>query len=108
MKPISEFVVQMDVAETELKKTILSAFKAIDEAKVHFIEVYNEARLAMETDVAQREQSLRETVARAVEALNGDPEGDASDTSEASPKLPPAEPFGDAAEKARLAGETGT
>lgn len=72
MRPISDFVVQMGAAESELKKTVLAAFKAIDEAKVKFIEVYNEARVAMETDVAAREQSLRDTVAKAVEALNGD------------------------------------
>lgn len=77
MKPIAEFVVQMDAAEKALKATVLSAFKAIDEAKVTFIEVYNAARVAMETDVAQREQTLRNTVAAAVEALNGDA-GDAA------------------------------
>ncbi len=75
MKPIAEFVVQMDAAEKALKATVLAAFRAIDEAKVTFIEVYNAARVAMETDVAQREQALRVTVAAAVEALNGDAEG---------------------------------
>ena len=82
MKPISEFVVQMDAAESELKKTVLAAFKSIDEAKAVFIDSYNTARVAMETDVAQREQSLRDTVAKAVEALNGD--------GEAATSLPPA------------------
>ena len=38
MKPISEFVVQMDAAESELKKTVLAAFKSIDEAKAVFID----------------------------------------------------------------------
>ena len=73
MRPISDFVTQMDTAEKKLKQTVLEAFKAIDEAKVAFIETYNTAQIAMETEVASREQRLRETVAQAVDALNGDP-----------------------------------
>ena len=89
MKPISEFIVTVDAAETELKKAVVAAFKAIDEAKVHFIEVYNAARVTMEAEVASREQGLRETVARAVEALNGDLIAPSEAPSEAPPELPP-------------------
>ena len=74
---------------------MLAAFRAIDEAKVTFIEVYNAARVTMETDVAQREQTLRNTVAAAVEALNGEaaPGGSSEDTAtptatSSAPKLP--------------------
>ena len=98
MKPIAEFVVQMDAAEKALKATVLAAFRAIDEAKVTFIEVYNAARVTMETDVAQREQTLRNTVAAAVEALNGEaaPESSGAPSEDTtsptamlpSPKLP--------------------
>jgi len=91
MKPISDFVITVDAAEGVFKKAILEAFKTIDEAKVVFIGTYNEARVAMEAEVASREANLRETVAKAVEALNGDgpDEGD-GDKSAPSPRLPPA------------------
>ena len=88
MKPISEFIVTIDAAESKFKKVVLEAFKSIDEGKVEFISTYNEARLAMEADVAQREQSLRDTVAKAVEALNGDAE-----TEEKPKKLSAAAPM---------------
>jgi len=87
MKPISDFLVEMDRAEKKLKQAVLDAFKTIDEAKAEFIGAYNSARVAMETDVAQREQCLRETVARAVEALNGEtpkPEAPAPATTEST------------------------
>ena len=95
MKPISEFIVTVDAAESDLKKAVVAAFKGIDEAKVHFIDVYNEARATMEAEVASREGALRATVARAVEALNGDvePEAKPTATSEAPPELPPTKPL---------------
>jgi len=74
MKPISDFVKQMTEAEKALKQAILEGFKTIDEAKAKFIDTYNAAQTEMAAEVAQREQSLRATVAKAVEALNGDTE----------------------------------
>ena len=93
MKPISEFVVTIDAAEGDLKKAILVAFKILDEAKVTFIEAYNTARVAMEADVASREQGLRETVAKAIEALNGDGDDEGTE-GEAPQALPKASTLG--------------
>jgi hypothetical protein len=83
MKPISDFLKEMDGAEKNLKQAVVAAFKMIDEAKAAFVSTYNAAQVAMETDVAQREQNLRMTVARAVEALNGDSEAAKLDASAA-------------------------
>jgi Mg-chelatase subunit ChlI len=87
MKPISDFVKQMTEAEKALKQAILEGFKTIDEAKAKFIDTYNAAQTEMAAEVAQREQSLRATVAKAVEALNGDTELGGS---ESESKLAPA------------------
>ena len=91
MKPISEFIVKVDLAEKDLKQSVVDAFKAIDEAKVKFIDIYNSARVEMETDVAQREQCLRDTIGKAVEALNDD-----KDTEKKSEEEPDSEKMPDA------------